>query len=216
MTHRTIAIGDIHGHLAAFDALLDQLKLKSEDTLVLLGDYIDRGPHSKQVIDRIIDLSKYYRVISIRGNHEEMMLKALENEWFFNTWMGNGGDIALESYGGRIELIPDRHLDFLENLPLVHEVENHFFIHASFTPNRTLDDQMPADALWGSAENVRAIHFSGKVAIVGHTPQFNLQILDREYLKCLDTACGFGGRLTAYEIMSGNVWQVTEMGEVSF
>ena len=213
MTYRTIAIGDIHGHLAALNALLDQIGIESDDTLVLLGDYIDRGPKSAQVIERIIDLSQYHRVISIRGNHEEMLLQALENDCFLNTWLGNGGDIALESYGGRIGGIPSRHIDFLENLPLVYEIENHFFIHASFAPNRTLDDQVAADALWGSPERVKGIHFSGKVAIVGHTPQFNHQILDLGYLKCLDTACGFGGVLTAYEIGSGNRWQVTEEGE---
>jgi serine/threonine protein phosphatase 1 len=213
MPHRTIAIGDIHGHLAALNALVDSIDLTSGDTLILLGDYIDRGPQSAEVIQRIIDLSRTHRVIAVRGNHEEMMLQAFKNEWYYNTWMSNGGDIALESYGGDMDRIPEAHLDFLEQLPLVYELENHFFVHASFTPNRRLDEQLPNDALWGSLDDITHPHFSGKVAIVGHTPQSTLKILDRGYIKCLDTACGFGGVLTAYDIVNETIWQVTEEGK---
>jgi len=213
MPYRTIAIGDIHGHLAALNALVDSIDLTSGDTLILLGDYIDRGPQSAEVIQRIIDLSRTHRVIAVRGNHEEMMLQAFTNEWYYNTWMSNGGDIALESYGGNMNRIPEAHLDFLEQLPLVYELENHFFVHASFTPNRRLDEQLPNDALWGSLDDITHPHFSGKVAIVGHTPQSTLKILDRGYIKCLDTACGFGGVLTAYDIVNETIWQVTEEGK---
>jgi|694.fasta_scaffold13587_9 serine/threonine protein phosphatase 1 len=213
MPHRTVAIGDIHGHLAALNALVDLIDLTPSDTLVLLGDYIDRGPQSAQVIQRIIDLSKQYRVIAIRGNHEEMLLQALKNEWYYNTWMSNGGDVALESYGGGVDLIPESHLDFLDQLPLVHELDHHFFVHASFTPNRRLDEQLPNDTLWGSLDDVTHCHFSGKIAVVGHTPQFTQKILDRGYLKCLDTACGFGGVLTAYDLVNETIWQVTEEGQ---
>lgn len=86
--------------------------------LVLLGDYVDCGPQSAEVIQRIIDLSRRYKVVAIRGNHEEMMLQAMENDWYFNTWMSSGGEIALESYGGRMDQIPLSHIDFLEKLRL--------------------------------------------------------------------------------------------------
>jgi len=214
MRQRTIAIGDIHGHLAALNALIELIDLAPKDTLVFLGDYIDRGPQSAEVIQRIIDLSKRYNVVAIRGNHEEMMLQAMENEWYFNTWMGSGGDIALESYGGRMDRIPQSHIDFLEELKLVHEMEKHFFIHASFTPNRELSDPLPHDALWGSLEKVNHFHFSGKVAVVGHTPQENHKILDRGFIKCIDTGCGFDGLLTAYDVDQETIWQVTQEGQV--
>lgn len=214
MRHRTIAIGDIHGHLAALNTLIELVDLASKDTLVLLGDYVDRGPQSAEVIQRIIDLSRRYNVVAIRGNHEEMMLQAMESDWYFNAWMNSGGDVALESYGGRMDQIPLSHIDFLKKLRLVHEIENHFFIYASFTPNRELSDQLPKDALWGSLEDVHQSHFSGKVAVVGHTPQENHQLLDRGFIKCIDTGCGFGGLLTAYDVDQQTIWQVTQGGDV--
>ena len=129
MSARTIAIGDIHGHLAALAAIIAAIELQPDDTLVLLGDYVDRGPDSKGVLEQVIQLSERFHVVALKGNHEEMMLGAREGRDNLRFWMGCGGDAALQSYGQAkdVSLIPREHYRFLESLPLYHESESHFF-----------------------------------------------------------------------------------------
>ncbi len=92
MQPRTIAIGDIHGHSAALKSIIDLVAPRPGDTIVLLGDYIDRGPDSRGVIEQIIDLAKRCHVVPLMGNHEEMLLDAKKDIGSFQTWFENGGD----------------------------------------------------------------------------------------------------------------------------
>jgi len=214
MSGRTIAIGDIHGHAAAFSAILDAIQLRAEDTLVLLGDYVDRGPDSKDVLEQVIRLRQQFQVVALRGNHEEMMLGARDGGDNLRFWTKCGGSMALQSYGraNDVSLIPREHFDFVGGLPLVYETDNHFFIHANYAPNWRLDEHDKKTALWLPLTESPGRHFSRKTAILGHTPQMHGKILDGGHVKCIDTGCGYGGLLTALDVASGRIWQVDEHG----
>ena len=216
MKHRIIAIGDIHGHAAALAAVIRLIELQPGDTLVALGDYVDRGLDSKGVLNQLIELESRCNLILLMGNHEEMMLGAKEGRDNFKFWMQFGGDVALDSYGpGRtMDLIPREHWDFLKRLRLLHESDRHFFVHANYYPNRSLQEQDWQTALWRPLDqnDIPGRHYSGKMAILGHTPQKDGRILYLDHLKCIDTGCGQGGLLTALDVTTGKVWQVTESG----
>ncbi len=215
MAGRTIAIGDIHGHSAALAALVNRLELTPADTLVLLGDYVDRGPDSKGVIELILGLRPHCQLVPLMGNHEEMMLQARTDRRARWMWLDNGGDQALLSYGdeGNPRSIPESHYEFLAGLSRVFETETHFFVHANYSPNFKLSEQPAMTALWLPLDEPPGPHYSGKTAVVGHTPQPDGRVLDLGHLVCVDTGCGFGGLLTAYEPASGRVWQVDERGQ---
>jgi serine/threonine protein phosphatase 1 len=213
---RTIAIGDIHGCSVALTALLEAIAPQSEDTIVTLGDYVDRGIDSKGVIDQLILLADRCRLVPILGNHEEMMLGAREGRSDFRFWMNCGGITCLHSYGstGRIELVPRDHFAFLESCLTYFETVQHLFLHANYKPDVPLDQQDLHTLRWLSlGEYVPPTrHCSGKTAVVGHTPQ--VEALDLGYLKCIDTNCCYGGWLTAIDVDTGQVWQVNERGEL--
>lgn len=130
---RKIAISDIHGCNSTFEALLQQINFSKEDQLFLLGDYIDRGQFSKQVLDTIFRLkAEGYQLQCLRGNHEEMLLWALSGHSYnLETFLRNGGDVTLASFDVKHPRdIPEQYLNFLENLPLWIEAEEYIFVHA--------------------------------------------------------------------------------------
>ena len=217
MSGRIIAIGDIHGHAKALAALIRLIKLQPEDTLVTLGDYVDRGPDSKGVLDQLLELDGQCNLIPLMGNHEEMMLGANGGQDDFGFWMQFGGDAALDSYGpGRtMNLVPWEHRAFLKRLRLHYESDRHSFLHANYFPNRPFPEQDTQTVLWRPLDgnDLPGRHYSGKTAIVGHTPQRDGEILDLDHLVCIDTGCGHGGLLTALDVNSGRIWQVTEDGQ---
>lgn len=215
MQPRTISISDIHGHSIALEALLESVDVQQRDTLVFLGDYIDRGPDSKGVIEQVIRLADRCHVVPLMGNHEEMLLSARADNRSFETWMSNGGDAALRSYGTTDDLncIPQKHIDFFQGLLRGHETEDYFFFHANYAPNWRLEDHDSNTALWMSLNDIPGPHYSGKIAVLGHTPQPEGKILDLGHLICIDTGCGFGGLLTALDLTSRKIWQVDELGQ---
>jgi len=170
------AISDIHGCCLTFKKLLfDTLKLQKTDELYLLGDYIDRGPDSKGVIDLILKLKEEdYQVQCLMGNHEMMMISLLdEGNYDKFNWRFQGGEETLKSFNTNyIGDIPDNYLSFIKNLPLFFELEDYFLVHAGFRFQKSgfLDDEM--SMLW-----IRSWHYTirpellgGKVIIHGHTP----------------------------------------------
>jgi serine/threonine protein phosphatase 1 len=217
MSSRTIAVGDIHGCSIAFGALLDAIKPRPEDVIVTLGDYINRGPDSRGVINRLIQLSRRCFLIPLLGNHEELLLDVRSGKYPVSWLLDIGGKTTLDSYGRghSLDLIPDAHYEFLEGCLGYHETETHIFVHASYVPDIPMAEQ-PVDMLrWDSLRDMTpGPHVSGKTVIVGHTPQKGGEVLDLGHLKCIDTFCYGGGWLTALDVNTGEVWQANQAGEV--
>jgi len=214
---RTIAIGDIHGCLSALETLLAAIRPRQEDTLVLLGDYVDRGPQSREIIERLMALQAECRLIPLLGNHDELMVQVCDGRQdFYIDWLMFGGNATLESYDTlRPEDIPSNHIEFLRNCRLFHQTDRHFFLHGNYFAELPLEKQPRKTILWESLK-VRqpGPHCSGKLAIVGHTSQKNGEILDLGYLKCIDTCCYGQGFLTALDVNSGQVWQADKNGRI--
>jgi serine/threonine protein phosphatase 1 len=215
MPPRLIAIGDIHGCHASLTALLAALNLKSDDTVVTLGDYVDRGPDSSAVIETLTELVSKCHLVPLIGNHEIMMVKAIESRRSLEFWLQNGGDSTLASYGGRLANMPQHHLVFLHHCVRYFETERQFFVHACYDPEVPLDQQPDELLFWTHIFDFPpAPHTSGKKAFVGHTPQFDFEINDFGHVAIIDTCCVGGGWLTAIEANTGEVWQANELGEV--
>src|ERR1044072_7889016 len=105
MAARTLVFGDSHGCAVALNVLLEKLAVTADDTVVLLGDVVSRGPATKQCVDRLLELQQACKLIFIRGNHEEMMLDSLHHGKLEEIWLKHGGREALDSYGGAYEAI---------------------------------------------------------------------------------------------------------------
>jgi serine/threonine protein phosphatase 1 len=212
---RLIAIGDVHGCAAALRAIVEAIDPRPEDTLVTLGDYVDRGADSRAVLDLLLELAKRCDLRPILGNHEEMMLSAIRGKSPYRWWLQHGGNDTLDSYGfvGDFRVIPVEHLTLLDGCLDYFEADEWFFTHAGYVASEPLDRQ-PAEALrWvGLDERLPEPHVSGKTAILGHTAQRSGRVLNAGHLRCLDTYCYGGGWLTALDVRSGRLWQAHRDG----
>jgi serine/threonine protein phosphatase 1 len=221
---RLLAIGDVHGCLAALEALLDVLRPGPEDVVVFLGDYMDRGPDSRGVIERLLRLTEQTRIIPLFGNHEEMLLRAGTGEMPLPLWLAWGVAETVRSYGLCPDLltpqevrqgIPDTHRAFLEHCLNFFETETHFFVHANYEADRPLAEQSDEFLRWVNLrQHLPGPHRSGKVAVVGHTSQKSGEILDLGYLKCIDTYCYGGQWLTALDVSTGEIVQADPDGHL--
>jgi serine/threonine protein phosphatase 1 len=215
---RSIVIGDIHGCSLALKAIIAAIDVQAEDTIITLGDYVDRGPDSKGVLDHLIDLERRCHLIALKGDHDEMLrttrASGLTNRPLFDFWIASGGNATIVSYeSAGCTVLPPEHVAFLERLRLYHETNSHIFVHANYVPNQPVAKQSPDTLLRLRLEKLPGPHYSKKTVVVGHTRQKDGAILDVGYLKCIDTGCGFGGPLTALDVDSGKVWQAAEKGE---
>jgi len=215
MSGRLIAIGDVHGCSVALRTLVGAIAPAPDDRLVLLGDYIDRGPDSRGVLDFILDLEHRCQVLPILGNHEEMMWLVLTERARASDWLRYGGVQTLDSYGfvNDLSVIPREHLDFICRCHEYVETEHHLFLHANYDERVALAELDAETLRWRSlTAHLPGPHCSGKQAIVGHTSQPSGEILDHGHLKCIDTHCYAGQWLTALEVESGQVWQANNDG----
>lgn len=216
MAGRVIAVGDIHGCSMALSAVIDAIDLRASDTVVLLGDLIDRGIDSRGVLDHLVRLRTRCKLVALIGNHEQMFLDARTSRSAFRFWLECGGATTLDSYGdsNKLSLVPAAHVRFLEACVPYYETDGHIFLHAGYEPSLPLDRQDGQVLRWRSLhDGIPARHLSGKTAIVGHTP--HAEVFDAGHLVCLDTGCGFdGGWLTAMDVTSGLVWQADERGRL--
>jgi len=190
---RTLAVGDIHGCLESLKALARLVPFKPADRLVLLGDYIDRGPDSRGVIDWVRAASRAGDVISLRGNHEAMMMEARTDPAARAMWLENGGAEALASYGigisdAWISGVPAAHWNFLESTRLHFETARCIFVHGSVDWDQPLAAQDAQREIWTRCTGMRP-HGSGKRVICGHTPQPDGHPGSYEWGLCLDTDC---------------------------
>ena len=212
--HKIFAIGDIHGCLEKLEDLLGQLIIdRQNDTLVFIGDYIDRGKYSREVVDYLIRLQREYKnVICLRGNHEQMFLNYLDgvNE---GLYLGNGGRATLDSYGillsdnpeARKVKIPEAHLNFFRLLLPYHETDHYIFVHAGLRPELPLREQVIDDLLWIRFEFIESENDFGKTVVFGHTPMKNL-LMNRNKIG-IDTGAVYGGKLTAVELPEVKIYQ---------
>jgi serine/threonine protein phosphatase 1 len=169
MENMRYVITDIHGCCRTFRALLEKIHLKNTDELFLLGDYIDRGPDSKGVLDTVMNLD--CRVLALKGNHEDLWLKTADSEmdrakfFHYNYWMENGILARLHSFEGTD---PAPYLAFLKGLPLYHELEDYLLVHGEFDFSLAdpFGEMGEESMLWGRGKS----HTGAKPVICGHTP----------------------------------------------
>ena len=214
MPNRLFAIGDIHGCNLALKTLIEAIDPKPDDTIVVLGDVIDWGPDSRDCVRQLIDLSGRCQLIPLRGNHEELMLRALESDAALRAWLDLGGDRTLLSYPyDGTDIVNPAHVEFIRGFLGYHEADQHIFVHAGYDPNRPMADQSDMTLRWEHMEQSRMRpHFSGKTVIAGHTPQTSGEICDVGFLKLIDTDCSRGGWLTALEVRTGELFQADQTG----
>lgn len=213
MSARTIAIGDIHGCDVALDVLLRELSPTSEDTVVVLGDVVDRGPETRVCIDRLIQLQRECRLVMLLGNHEEMFLDALAGGEWSRAWPGYGGREMLDSYGGGFDDIPDEHLQFIKSGRDCYETESEIFSHAALNPALPPDLQDAHHLRWNRLRGFEQPHISGRRIICGHTAQSSGRPLVFDGWICLDT-CVYGrrGALSAIELPGDLIYQSEQSG----
>ncbi len=217
---RWLAIGDIHGHLTALEALLAAVAPRPEDRLVTLGDYVDRGPNVRGVVDLLLEWEARGQLIPLIGNHELIMLDALVYD--FEFWMEVGGRETLASYAavegepGKLEDVPARHWEFFEQrCRRWHETEDTIFVHAGVDAELDLPDQDEFDLCWKKfVPSLVHEHRSGKRVICGHTAQKSGEPLNLGHHVCIDTWVYGGGWLTCLDVASGHIWQANAAGEV--
>lgn len=210
MADRLIAIGDIHGCDRALRGLIRAISPDASDTLVFLGDFIDRGPNPRQVVETILQLQDITRVVAIKGNHEEMLEAVIQQKLDLSMWLKYGGLSTLDSYDfvGELDFLPAAHAEFFANLRDYFEQDNFFFAHAAYDPRLPLAEQPWEELRWHSLrDEIPAPHVSGKTAILGHTANPTGDCVDLGHLICIDTFCYGGGFLTALDVHRRAVWQ---------
>jgi serine/threonine protein phosphatase 1 len=218
---RVLAIGDIHGCLGPLNDLLAWVQPTQDDLVVTLGDYVDRGPDTRGVLERLIELKRSgTRLVCLRGNHEVMMLAArYGGRGDRNMWLSVGGLQALGSYGsspgrsGTLDDVPRDHWDFLEHYLLdYYETGAHIFVHATVLCGFDMDEQPEYALYWEFLPNAMR-HQSGKTVICGHTSQKSGVPKVVPGAVCIDTYAHGGGWLTCLDAATGRYWQVNLLGQ---
>ncbi|TQR20627.1 metallophosphoesterase family protein [Psychrobacillus vulpis] len=232
--NRTLLISDIHGELEKFEKLLEKVVYnKEKDQLILLGDYVDRGPNAKGVIEKVMKLKENGARV-LKGNHEDMMIRALttdvEKSW--NHWVKRcGGDKTLFSYGfsenditvseenfqkpqlHSEELI--KHLKFVQDLEMYIETDDYIFVHAGVHPTTPITETDPHKLLWIRDEFHKEYN-GNKTVIFGHTetnslhqnPENNNVFFGNNRIIGIDGGAVYGGQLNCLELPSKKVFFV--------
>ncbi len=213
---RLIAIGDVHGCIHGLETVLEAIAPQPNDELVFLGDLIDQGANSREVLDRLLHLQHECRVVLIEGNHEEMLYAARDSEEALRFWERSGGVAMLNCYRfpcGGLDDILSSHWRLLDQRVPYFETADFIFTHANYAPDLPMAEQPGHLLRWSLFDpNEVRPHVSGKPVIVGHTEQKSGEILDRGYATCIDTAgCAYGW-ITALDVYSREVWQASRWG----
>lgn len=220
MESRLFAVGDIHGCFSSFEELIEtKIKPMKTDKIILLGDLIDRGPQSKEVVDLIIDLQqKGFDIIPLMGNHEDMMLKTLDNEKNLPLWLYNGGDATMRSFDiYALKDLNGKYLDFFRKLKLYYSYLNFLFVHAGFNDSITDPFSDTVHMLWTCNREHRHPLLKDRTIVHGHKPikaeQCQLLVKNRNQTIDIDTGCVYSdregyGRLTAVELFTYQLYIV--------
>ncbi|MGI8893593.1 MAG: metallophosphoesterase family protein [Bacteroidia bacterium] len=217
---RNIVVGDIHGCCKSFRNLVSEvIKLTRKDTLILLGDYIDKGPDSKGVLDFIIELKREgYEVIALRGNHEELLIKTLDGDKNAEQqWLDMGGEEALLSFNvSSAHEIPEDYIVHLKRMGYYLEMDEAYIVHAGFNfeISDPFSDKEAMLTIRGYKPDKTLL--KGKKIIHGHTPikidDVRKQIIDNNTLINIDAGCVFSGKegkgyLVAVELGSWKLYE---------
>ncbi len=215
---RTLVIGDIHGCSTALELMLEELSPQSDDVVVTLGDYVDRGPDTRGVLHHLLELEASTQLIPLLGNHEILMLDARNNHVDSDSWYGVGGRQTMQSYGCMDtpdwNAIPQEHWDFLsQRLRRWHVTDTHIFAHANVNAMLPMPDQSDDWLFWRRFDDSHP-HFSGKTLICGHTAQKDGLPRIWPGRICLDTWVYGEGWLTALDVGTETFVQTSQRGEV--
>ncbi|HNZ10608.1 MAG TPA: metallophosphoesterase family protein [Smithellaceae bacterium] len=213
--NKIFAIGDIHGCFDKLQRLILEIKADpANDTLVFIGDYIDRVDGGRDVVDYILKLKKTFQnVICLRGNHESMLLRFLDGVED-DIYLANGGFATLKAYGisrsdtpkVRKKKIPPDHLKFFKSLLPYYETDQFIFVHAGLIPGRELNEQSLYDMQWIRQTFIDSDDDFGKQVVFGHT-HFSEPLVEDNKIG-IDTGAVYGGRLTCVELPALKFYQV--------
>jgi serine/threonine protein phosphatase 1 len=224
---RIYAVGDVHGRADLLDQVLSRIDAdlvgasNCRPIQIFLGDYIDRGPSSRMVIDRLIERSRTHEMVCLKGNHETYILEFLHNPAILGEWRQIGGLETLLSYGLRPSLsddpakqmelagalaasLSDHHRQFLRNLLLSFTCGDFFFVHAGVKPGIPLAEQQEKDLLWIRDDFLLCEDGFGKMIVHGHTPVHDPDI--RPNRINIDTGAYATGRLTCLIIENDKIF----------
>jgi len=219
------AIGDVHGRADLLRDLLETVRADADarrgdqpPLIIFLGDYVDRGADSAGVVEQILELKRdaRFQVRALKGNHEQALLRFLDEATFGPVWAQHGGVATLQSYGveppentldpdaweparARLEaLVPSSHRLFYCGLELAIVLGDFAFVHAGVRPGVPLERQSETDLLWIRGEFLRAPGPFGKIIVHGHTPRREVQIT--KHRMGIDTGAYYSGILTALRL----------------
>ena len=218
---RIYAVGDIHGRFDLLDELLARIgdDMSSRPTArsvsVFLGDYLDRGPSSRETIDRLIAHAEANESVFLKGNHEQIAISCLRDRGLFERWMRLGGRETLISYGITLaalsddrqivrlqaafhDALPQSHFRFFRDLQNSYTCGDYFFAHAGVKPDIPLSRQKENDLLWIRQEFLSSRDDFGKIVIHGHTPRRDIEVEPNRVN--IDTGAFATGRLTCLVI----------------
>ncbi len=214
MSTRIFAVGDIHGSFDKLEAMMDVLPWDRDagDLLLFIGDYVDRGPRSRDVVELLVQLKRAGGNFAfLKGNHEKMLLDFYVEQKDQMLYVANGGAETIASYvegaiGRKAFVLPEDHLEFLLSLKLYHETEDYIFVHAGLRDGIPLPEQNEEDLLWIREEFIYSAYDWNKRVIFGHTA------LETPFVTPgkigIDTGAVYGNKLTAVELPAMKFYQV--------
>lgn len=222
---RIFVVGDIHGCRKELSAMLEHIlsqeKLTAKDALIFIGDYIDRGPDTRGVVELLVNIKQEFPgSIFLRGNHEDMLLDFLGYDGNLGeVFIQNGGAETLASYDLSTDIsdidllkrLPKSHLSFFVDLQSYVAIGDFVFAHAGLDPKRELETQMDNDLFWIREDFINHKHDFGKIVVFGHTPYQDI-FFDVPYKIAIDTGCVYGNKLSCIELTGRTILQVAKDG----
>lgn len=220
---RTLVISDIHGELEMFEQLLEKVNYHSEtDQLILLGDYVDRGPDSRGVLNKVMELKEKGAIV-LRGNHDEMMVEAYDNkEKAWERWIRNGYLPTFQSYDSNTagKQFPDteemkKHIAFIKSLDYYHITDKYIFVHAGVDPDTPIEETDPQILVW-IRDKFHDGYKGDKTVIFGHTVTANLRkergnfniYYGKNNIIGIDGGAVYGGRLNCLDLTNNDVFYI--------
>jgi serine/threonine protein phosphatase 1 len=201
ISKKTYVVPDLHGRFDLLKLAISNIEKNEPGTVIFTGDYIDRGPQSREIIERLIaGPSKGWTWICLLGNHEDMLIQASQSWLKIRQWLRNGGDATLRSYGSKtgsmldISRVEPTHVEWLKTLPLFHQDEHRVYVNAGLDDGVALDRQSKHTLIWkrypsGSKEEYGALH-----VVHGHDPSEDGPLLLANRTD-LDAGAYYTGRL---------------------